>query len=62
MERSKTFRRTVGGVCADGCAIATARTVSAGVIFCGKEEGTPYKPAGGCAEGDTEFITKTLLI
>ncbi|NOS56062.1 MAG: hypothetical protein HOP37_07380 [Cyclobacteriaceae bacterium] len=36
MQRSETFRRTVGAVFADGSAIATARTVSAGVIFCGK--------------------------
>ncbi len=34
--------RTVGAVCTDEGAIATALTVSAGVIFCGKEEGTPY--------------------
>ncbi|MFM9839408.1 MAG: hypothetical protein ACKVOQ_14155 [Cyclobacteriaceae bacterium] len=42
MERSETFRRTVGAACADGSVPATALTVSAGVIFCGKEVGTPY--------------------
>ena len=34
--------RTVGAACADDCELAAAWTVSAGVIFCGKEEGTPY--------------------
>jgi len=34
---SDTFRRAVGAACADECAEAAARTVSAGVIFCGKE-------------------------
>ena len=38
----ETFRRTVGAACANECVIAAARTVSAGVIFCGKERGTPY--------------------
>ncbi len=36
MERSETFRRTVGGAFALGCVEAAARTVSVGVTFCGK--------------------------
>jgi hypothetical protein len=51
MERSETFRRTVGAACADASVFGAARTVSAGVNFCGKERGTPYYPAGGCAVG-----------
>jgi hypothetical protein len=35
MERSETVRRTVGAAYACGCGFAAARTVSAGVSFCG---------------------------
>jgi hypothetical protein len=42
MERSETVRRTVGAAYAVGCVEAAARTVSAGVTFCGKALGTPY--------------------
>ena len=36
MERSETFRRTVGAAWGFECAMAAARIVSAGVTFCGK--------------------------
>lgn len=36
MERSETFRRTVGAAFGIECVMAAARTVSAGVTFCGK--------------------------
>lgn len=58
MERSGTVRRTFGAVCAAGCAIATARTVSAGVIFCGKEVGTPYNLRGDVRLGLNDYFSK----
>ena len=59
MERSETFRRKVGAVCADGCVLATARTLSAGVIFCGKEVGTPYNLLGDVRWGIILVLIET---